>query len=122
MPSQSECVASHRECKTSGPHIIVRPDAAAAEGVEVKKSERKSPVRRTKTTAAKGKTTLAQVIANSTKSHFVTISAILAGKAELREVVEAALERRRLHNEHLVLPVKQILEAINSTRSIPFLN
>ncbi len=42
-----------------------------------------------------GKTTLAQVIANRTKSHFVTISAILAGKAELREVVEAALERRR---------------------------
>ena len=29
-----------------------------------------------------GKTTLAQVIANSTKSHFVTISAILAEKAE----------------------------------------
>jgi replication-associated recombination protein RarA len=29
-----------------------------------------------------GKTTLAQVIANTTQSHFVTISAILAGKAE----------------------------------------
>ena len=28
-----------------------------------------------------GKTTLAQVIANTTKSHFVTISAMLAGKA-----------------------------------------
>jgi hypothetical protein len=30
-----------------------------------------------------GKTTLAQVIANTTKSHFVTLSAILAGKADL---------------------------------------
>ena len=69
-----------------------------------------------------GKTTLAQVIANSTRSHFVTISAILAGKAELREVVEAALERRRLHNERTILFVKQVLETPNSTRSIPILH
>ena len=55
-----------------------------------------------------GKTTLAQVIANSTKSHFVTISAILAGKAELREVIEDALERRRLHNERSVLFVDEV--------------
>ena len=45
-----------------------------------------------------GKTTLAQVIANTTKSHFVTISAILAGKADLRVIIAEALERRRLHN------------------------
>ena len=55
-----------------------------------------------------GKTTLAQVIANTTKSHFETISAILAGKAELREVVEAALERRRLHNERTILFVDEV--------------
>ena len=55
-----------------------------------------------------GKTTLAQVIANSTRSHFVTISAILAGKAELRELVEAALERRRLHNERTILFVDEV--------------
>jgi len=60
--------------------------------------------------------------ANTTKAHFVTISAILAGKAELQEMIENTLECRRLHNEHLVLLVKKILEAINSTRSIPFLN
>ena len=35
-----------------------------------------------------GKTTLAMVIANLTKSHFETLSAVLAGKAELREVIE----------------------------------
>jgi putative ATPase len=55
-----------------------------------------------------GKTTLAQVIANSTKSRFETISAILAGKAELRTVVAAALERRRLHNERTILFVDEV--------------
>ncbi len=55
-----------------------------------------------------GKTTLAQVIANTTKSRFVTISAILAGKADLREIVEAALERRRLHNERTILFVDEV--------------
>ncbi len=55
-----------------------------------------------------GKTTLAQVIANTTRSHFVTISAILAGKAELRQLVEEALERRRLHNERTILFVDEV--------------
>ena len=54
-----------------------------------------------------GKTTLAQVIANSTKSHFVTISAILAGKADLRVAIDEALERRRLHNEKTILFVDE---------------
>ncbi len=55
-----------------------------------------------------GKTTLAQVIANTTKSHFVTISAILAGKADLRIVIDEALERRRLHNERTILFVDEV--------------
>jgi len=55
-----------------------------------------------------GKTTLAQVIANSTKSHFVTISAILAGKADLRVIVEDALERRRMNNEKTILFVDEV--------------
>ena len=55
-----------------------------------------------------GKTTLAQVIANTTQSHFVTISAILAGKAELKELVEEALERRRLHQERTILFVDEV--------------
>ena len=55
-----------------------------------------------------GKTTLAQVIANTTQSHFVTISAILAGKAELKELVEEALERRRLHRERTILFVDEV--------------
>ena len=55
-----------------------------------------------------GKTTLAQVIANTTKSHFVTISAILAGKADLRVIIDEALERRRLHNTRTILFVDEV--------------
>ena len=55
-----------------------------------------------------GKTTLAQVIANTTKSHFETISAILAGKSELRDIIEVALKRRRLNNERTILFVDEV--------------
>ncbi|OQY85560.1 MAG: AAA family ATPase [Anaerolineae bacterium UTCFX3] len=55
-----------------------------------------------------GKTTLAQVIANTTRSRFVTISAILAGKADLRAVVDEAIEQRRLHNLRTILFVDEV--------------
>src|SRR5512136_429880 len=55
-----------------------------------------------------GKTTLAQVIANRTKSHFETLSAVLAGKAELKEVIEAAQERRRLYQKKTTLFVDEV--------------
>jgi putative ATPase len=55
-----------------------------------------------------GKTTLAQIIANTTQSHFETISAILAGKAELRVIIDAALERRRLHGTRTILFVDEV--------------
>jgi len=55
-----------------------------------------------------GKTTLAQVIANRTQSRFVTISAILAGKPELRAIIDEALERRRLHSERTILFVDEV--------------
>jgi len=55
-----------------------------------------------------GKTTLAQIIANRTQSHFVTISAILAGKADLRKIINEALERRRLHNTRTILFVDEV--------------
>ncbi len=55
-----------------------------------------------------GKTTLAQVIANSTKSRFVSISAILAGKADLRKIIDEAQERRRLHNKKTILFVDEV--------------
>ena len=55
-----------------------------------------------------GKTTLATCIANQTKSHFETLSAVLAGKAELRDVINAALERKKLHNISTILFVDEI--------------
>ena len=55
-----------------------------------------------------GKTTLAMVIANLTKSHFETLSAVLAGKAELREVIEKAIERRRLYQRRTILFVDEV--------------
>src|SRR5512139_178374 len=55
-----------------------------------------------------GKTTLAQVIANTTKSRFVTISAILAGKADLRVIIDEALERRRMHKTRTILFVDEV--------------
>ncbi len=55
-----------------------------------------------------GKTTLAMVIANLTKSHFDTLSAVLAGKAELKEVLGAATERRKLYQKKTILFVDEV--------------
>ncbi|MGD0610176.1 MAG: AAA family ATPase [Anaerolineales bacterium] len=55
-----------------------------------------------------GKTTLAQVIANQTKSQFDTLSAVLAGKADLKDVIDAALERRRLYQKKTILFVDEV--------------
>ncbi|MFH1907464.1 MAG: AAA family ATPase [Chloroflexota bacterium] len=55
-----------------------------------------------------GKTTLAMVIANQTKFHFETLSAVLAGKAELRQVIDAARERRRLYQKKTILFVDEV--------------
>jgi putative ATPase len=55
-----------------------------------------------------GKTTLAQVIANQTKSQFETLSAVLAGKAELKTVIDGALERRRLYQKKTILFVDEV--------------
>ncbi len=55
-----------------------------------------------------GKTTLAQIIANSTQAHFESISAVLAGVAELRRVIGEATERRRLHRKRTILFVDEV--------------
>ena len=55
-----------------------------------------------------GKTTLAMVIANQTESHFETLSAVLAGKAELRKVIAEALERRKLYQKKTILFVDEV--------------
>ena len=55
-----------------------------------------------------GKTTLAMVIANQTKSNFETLSAVLAGKPDLRKVISAALERRKLYGKKTILFVDEV--------------
>ncbi len=55
-----------------------------------------------------GKTTLAMIIANTTQSHFVTMSAVLAGKPELRKVLQAAQDRRKLYKKKTILFVDEV--------------
>jgi putative ATPase len=55
-----------------------------------------------------GKTTLAQVIASHTQSHFDILSAVLAGKADLRQVIEKSLERRKLYNKRTTLFIDEV--------------
>lgn len=55
-----------------------------------------------------GKTTLAQIIANRTRAHFETISAVLAGIPELRQVIHEAQERRRLYGKRTILFVDEV--------------
>jgi putative ATPase len=55
-----------------------------------------------------GKTTLAMIIANKTKSHFETLSAVLVGKPELRKVINEAIERRRMYQKRTILFVDEV--------------
>jgi putative ATPase len=55
-----------------------------------------------------GKTTLAAVIANTTRAHFATLSAILAGVADLRKVIAEAKERRALRGQKTILFVDEV--------------
>jgi putative ATPase len=55
-----------------------------------------------------GKTTLAYVIANVTRSHFSPISAVSAGVSDLRRIIEEARERRKLHQQRTILFIDEI--------------
>ena len=55
-----------------------------------------------------GKTTLARVIANTTKSHFSTINAVLSGVKELREEIDAAKNRLDLYGTRTILFVDEV--------------
>ena len=55
-----------------------------------------------------GKTTLARLIALYTKAHFESISAVLAGVAELRRVINDAQERRKLYQQRTILFVDEV--------------
>ena len=55
-----------------------------------------------------GKTTLAYLIAGASRSHFEPISAVAAGVADLRRIVEQAQERRGLYGQRTILFVDEI--------------
>jgi len=55
-----------------------------------------------------GKTTLAMVVANTTRSHFITINAVLAGVKQIREAIADAQERRHLYNQRTILFVDEV--------------
>ncbi|WP_298984502.1 AAA family ATPase [Caldilinea sp.] len=55
-----------------------------------------------------GKTTLARVIANTTRAHFIAINAVLAGVKEIREAIEEAQNRARLYGQRTILFVDEV--------------
>jgi putative ATPase len=55
-----------------------------------------------------GKTTLAMIIANSTERHFETISAVLAGVADLRRIIMEAKDRLGMYGQRTILFVDEI--------------
>ncbi len=67
-----------------------------------------------------GKTTLAHIVANMTKSHYESMSAVTAGINDLRKVANEATERRKLHNKRTILFVDEI-HRWNKTQQDAFL-
>jgi len=55
-----------------------------------------------------GKTTLAYIIANMTKSHFSPVSAVSAGVADLRRIVAEAKERLGMYQQRTILFIDEI--------------
>jgi len=55
-----------------------------------------------------GKTTLAMVIANTTRSRFITLNAVLAGVKDIRDVTAQAQQDRALYNQRTILFVDEV--------------
>jgi len=55
-----------------------------------------------------GKTTLARIIAGLTQSHFAPISAVTAGVADLRQIVDEAQQRRGMYGQRTILFIDEI--------------
>ena len=55
-----------------------------------------------------GKTTLAMVIANTTRSHFLTINAVLAGVADIRGAISEAKRRAEALRQRTILFVDEV--------------
>ena len=55
-----------------------------------------------------GKTTLARIIANTTKSYFISINAVLSGVKEIRDAIEEAKKRRDFYGKRTILFVDEV--------------
>ncbi|SNB46217.1 replication-associated recombination protein A [Geobacter sp. DSM 9736] len=55
-----------------------------------------------------GKTTLARIIANATRAHFIFFSAILSGMKEIREVIKEAEDERKFRGRPTILFIDEI--------------
>jgi putative ATPase len=55
-----------------------------------------------------GKTTLARIIANTTRAHFIAINAVLAGVNDIRQAVAEAQERRGQFGQRTILFVDEV--------------
>ncbi|MCL1928353.1 MAG: AAA family ATPase [Treponema sp.] len=55
-----------------------------------------------------GKTSLARVIANTTKSAFESLNAVLSGVKDIREAIDRSDERRRLYGRRTILFVDEV--------------
>jgi len=55
-----------------------------------------------------GKTTLARIIANTTKSYFISINAVLSGVKEIRDAIEEAKKRRDFYGRRTILFVDEV--------------
>jgi len=55
-----------------------------------------------------GKTTLARIIANTTRAHFIAINAVLAGVADIRNAIAEAQERRGQFGQRTILFVDEV--------------
>jgi putative ATPase len=55
-----------------------------------------------------GKTTLARIIANTTRSHFTSMNAVLAGVKDIREAIADAQDRLAFHRQRTILFIDEV--------------
>jgi len=55
-----------------------------------------------------GKTTLARIIANTTRAHFLSLNAVLSGIKDIREAIAAAQQFRQEHQRRTILFIDEV--------------
>lgn len=55
-----------------------------------------------------GKTTLARIIANKTKSNFISYSAVISGIKQIKDVMEIAQTEQKTHNKRTIIFIDEI--------------